>query len=73
MHWYKSLENGEFDKIDKYYHGNLFRINEWALYKKNDKTFEARIIGTSGSGHLILEDRSGEKTYHMFKEIEFII
>lgn len=73
MLWYKSLEKGEFNKIDKYYHGNLFRINEWAFYKKNDKIFEARILGTGGSGHLILEDRNGEKTYHMFKEIQFII
>ncbi len=73
MFWYKNLEKGEFDLIDKLYHKNLFRINEWALYKKNDKTFEARITGTESSGHLILEDRNGEKTNHMFKEVEFII
>jgi BirA family transcriptional regulator, biotin operon repressor / biotin---[acetyl-CoA-carboxylase] ligase len=73
MDWYQKLETGSIAEIDESYHKNLFRINEWAVFQKNDKSFEARILGTGEYGQLILEDRSGNQTSYMFKEIEFVI
>ncbi|MBW6534641.1 MAG: biotin--[acetyl-CoA-carboxylase] ligase [Mariniphaga sp.] len=73
MKWYQKLETGCIAEIDETYHENLFRINEWAVFKKNDKSFEARILGTGEFGQLILEDRSGKQSAYMFKEVEFVI
>lgn len=73
MKWYQKLENGCTAEIDDTYHRNLFRINEWAVFQKNGNCFEARILGTGEYGQLILEDRSGNQTSYMFKEVEFVI
>jgi BirA family transcriptional regulator, biotin operon repressor / biotin---[acetyl-CoA-carboxylase] ligase len=73
MKWYQKLEAGQMAEIDETYHKNLFRINEWAVFQKNNQHFEARILGTGEYGQLILEDRSGNQTFYMFKEIEFVI
>jgi len=71
--WYKLLENGEFDDIESVYLNQLFRVNEWAVFTKNGKQFEARITGIGEYGQLILEDRNGVISEHMFKEVEFVI
>jgi BirA family transcriptional regulator, biotin operon repressor / biotin---[acetyl-CoA-carboxylase] ligase len=73
MNWYQKLQAGLTDEIDELYHKNLFRINEWAVFKKDDKRFEARVLGTGEYGQLILEDRLGNQSSYMFKEIEFVI
>ena len=71
--WYKLLETNKYDYIDSAYLNHLFRINEWAVYSKNDDRFEARITGIGDFGQLILEDRNGNLTEYMFKEAEFVI
>lgn len=73
MNWYQKLEAGQITEIDDAYHENLFRINEWAVFQKDDKRFEARILGTGEYGQLVLEDRSGNQSSYMFKEVEFVI
>ena len=72
MKWYQKLEAGHIGEIDEFYHKNLFRINEWAVFQKENNRFEARILGTGEFGQLILEDRSGKQSLYMFKEIEFV-
>lgn len=73
MNWYRKLESGDLDEIDSTYFNQLFRANEWAMYAKNGKQFEARIIGIGEFGQLILEQRNGEHSKFMFKEVEFVI
>jgi len=71
--WYKKLLKGSFDEIDLAYLNCLFRINEWSIFAKQGKQFEAKIIGIGEFGQLILEDRNGKSTEYMFKEVEFVI
>jgi BirA family biotin operon repressor/biotin-[acetyl-CoA-carboxylase] ligase len=71
--WYKKLEHGSFKEIDSAYLNQLFRVNEWALFAKQGKQFEARISGIGEFGQLILEERTGNISEYMFKEVEFVI
>jgi BirA family biotin operon repressor/biotin-[acetyl-CoA-carboxylase] ligase len=71
--WYQKLENGGFNEIDKAYFNLLFRANEWAIFSKQGKQFEARINGIGEFGQLILEERNGMQSEFMFKEVEFVI
>ncbi len=73
MKWYQKLEKRNISEIDTAYHENLFRMNEWAVFQKDESRFEARIVGTGEYGQLILEERSGNQSSYMFKEIEFVI
>jgi len=71
--WYQKLKDGLTEEIDACYLGNLFRKNEWAQFRKNETLFEARILGIAEYGQLLLEDRAGNQSSYMFKEIEFVI
>lgn len=71
--WYKLLEISCYGDIDSAYLNHLFRKNEWTVFAKNDNRFEARINGIGDFGQLILEDRNGNLTEYMFKEVEFVI
>jgi BirA family transcriptional regulator, biotin operon repressor / biotin---[acetyl-CoA-carboxylase] ligase len=73
MKWYRMLEEGFLNEIDAAYHANLFRINEWSLFRQEGQIFEARITGTGEYGKLVLEDRQNKRTSYSFKEIEFVI
>jgi biotin-(acetyl-CoA carboxylase) ligase len=72
-YWYKKLKEGCCDEIDSAYFFQLFKANEWALYAKHGKQFEARIIGIGAFGQLILEERTSNISEYMFKEVEFVI
>ena len=67
------MEEGRIPEIDKAYQNNLYRLNEWAQFIKHGRKMEARIVGTGEFGQLLLEDRSGNLSEYMFKEIEFVI
>ena len=71
--WYEKLKFGKFEEIDANYFSCLFRRNEWAWFKKDKQTFEARITGIDKFGQLLLEDRTGKIVSYLFKEIEFVI
>lgn len=73
MGWYQKLEAGFTGEIDVRYLENLFRINEWAQFRKDEKLLEARIAGIGEFGQLLLEDRAGIQSSYMFKEIEFVL
>jgi BirA family transcriptional regulator, biotin operon repressor / biotin---[acetyl-CoA-carboxylase] ligase len=73
MRWYQKLKDGLTEEIDAFYLGNLFRKNEWAQFRKNETLFEARVLGIGEYGQLLLEDRAGNQSSYMFKEIEFVI
>lgn len=71
--YYENLKQVEIDKIDTLYLNNLFRKNEWSLYRKENLQWEARIAGIGEFGQLQLENREGEIEEFMFKEVEFVI
>ncbi len=71
--WYRKLQIGGFDEIDRSYFKLLFRANEWAVFRKQGISFEAKIAGIGDFGQLILEERNGSVSEYMFKEVEFVI
>lgn len=70
---YEKLKSGNFQEIDAAYLSGLFRMNEWAKFRKQNELFEARIIGIGEFGQLQQEDRNGKISEFMFKEIEFVL
>jgi BirA family biotin operon repressor/biotin-[acetyl-CoA-carboxylase] ligase len=71
--WYEKLKEGNFEYIDSMYLDRLFRKNVWGVFKKGNVGFEAKIIGIGEFGQLILEERNGNISEFMFKEVEFVI
>ena len=71
--WYKKLRSGQSEVINATYISNLFRRGEWSVFREQNRTFEARIVGIGEFGRLLTEDRSGKITGYMFKEVEFVI
>ncbi|MFI3267548.1 MAG: biotin--[acetyl-CoA-carboxylase] ligase [Rikenellaceae bacterium] len=70
---YKTLEAGYMREIDTYYENNLYRLNEWALFKEDDVEFKGKIIKVQPTGELIIEKESGESSSYIFKEVEYVI
>jgi BirA family biotin operon repressor/biotin-[acetyl-CoA-carboxylase] ligase len=70
---YEKLKSGDFGTINSDYFSNLFRKETWSKYKKGETEFEARIKGIGEYGQLILEERNGNISAFMFKEVEFVI
>ncbi len=73
LDWYEKLKNGQLQEIDEQYFANMYRKNQWAMFKRGNQQFEARIVGTGEFGQLVLENREGDLTSYMFKEIEFVL
>jgi BirA family transcriptional regulator, biotin operon repressor / biotin---[acetyl-CoA-carboxylase] ligase len=71
--WYRQLKNGQTTAIDYAYFCKLYRLNQWARFKKGELIFEARIRGIGEFGQFIIEDRTGNVSEYLFKEIEFVI
>lgn len=72
-YWYAKLKKHYLDEIDDFYINNLYKKDDWLLFKNNDKIFEARISDIDKYGQLILEDKNGIKQKFMFKEVEYIL
>lgn len=73
LQWYEKLKIDDFKAIDSAYISTLFRMNEWAKYKKAEKAFEARIVEIGEFGQLQLEMRDGSVHEYLFKEVEFVL
>lgn len=71
--WYEKLHIGKLKEIDALYYERIFRRNIWSFFKKGDEIIEGRIIGIGELGQLVIEERSGDLSEYMFKEIEFVI
>jgi len=66
------LYTGRFDLIRTEYLNKLWRMNEWANYKDEYGSFEARITDITLAGELMVMKRNGDFRLYGFKEIEFI-
>ncbi|MFA5713066.1 MAG: biotin--[acetyl-CoA-carboxylase] ligase [Bacteroidales bacterium] len=67
--------------LGREYKGYLYRVGEFALYQNaNSSTaeavgepFEAKIVGVTDIGELILKRRNGHSATYSFKEVRYII
>jgi BirA family biotin operon repressor/biotin-[acetyl-CoA-carboxylase] ligase len=64
------LQQG-FDYILDYYNQHLFRKGEFAFFKKQNRRFEAEVIGVDANGHLVIQHGITENI--RFGDIEWII
>ena len=70
--WYSSLKQGNFQLIDEFYHGRLYRHNEFSKYKIKNETVFGTIRGVNDTGKLIFEKEGGEVFKLDNKEIVFV-
>jgi BirA family transcriptional regulator, biotin operon repressor / biotin---[acetyl-CoA-carboxylase] ligase len=70
---YDQLVKKQYIQIENDYLLNLFGFGEWRNYSVSKKIFDARIIGISRYGELILERLDGIEQKYGFKEVEFVI
>ncbi len=70
--WYASLKQGNYELIDDFYHGRLYRLNELSKYKIKDQTVLGTITGVNENGKLIFETDAGEVLKLDNKEIVFV-
>jgi BirA family biotin operon repressor/biotin-[acetyl-CoA-carboxylase] ligase len=69
---YLLLKQGNFDKISQAYFKQLYKFNEFATYKVNEKTFTAKITSVEESGLLILTTEQNELVKFNFKEVTLL-
>jgi BirA family biotin operon repressor/biotin-[acetyl-CoA-carboxylase] ligase len=70
--FYLLLKQSHFQKITKQYINKLYRLNEFASYKAQEKTFTAKIIDVEESGKLVLSTAENEIQKFNFKEVQFV-
>jgi len=59
--------------IETEYQKALYRLNEWHIYLVNGLKVNARITGTNGYGHLLLETETEKMIVCDLKEVKFLI
>lgn len=70
---YLQLKAFNFSRIDCDYEKKLFRFNQWNNFKNNEgNLFNAKIVGISKEGKLILEKKNGDTKEYGFKEFSFV-
>ncbi|MGR3810079.1 biotin--[acetyl-CoA-carboxylase] ligase [Jiulongibacter sp. NS-SX5] len=69
---YLNLKNGRIAEQKERYLSELFRMEEWHNYRKEDGVFEGRIKGVTAEGRLLMETRLGLIQFGN-KEFEYIL
>ena len=70
------LKERKYEKLKQAYLTQLFRFNEFAIFKKENKLFEGKIIDVDSIGNLIVERKNGTEIFiekFGFKEISFVV
>lgn len=70
--YYLQLRAGKKAAIDKAYHEQLYRLNEWCDYENEEGIFSGRIEGVDTKGKLLLKRTSGAIVNYDLKEISFV-
>jgi BirA family biotin operon repressor/biotin-[acetyl-CoA-carboxylase] ligase len=68
---YLRLMSGTYADLQAQYLTGLYKYEEIAWYKQDNIVFEAKIVGVTSSGQLVME-KEGEQVHFNLKEIEFI-
>lgn len=73
FYYYKLARDGEYAFIRKAYMQLLYRNEGYHPFRDANRHFNARIKQIHPTGHLTLEDESGDEHHYDFKEVEFIL
>ena len=64
--FFNQLIDLSYEKIDLSYHKYLINYNQWAEFKENNISFNAKVKGVNEQGELILElDNGDEKSFEL--------
>jgi len=66
------LQRKDYKYFDNLYLNNLYKLNVVSIFKNKTQTFEAKIIGITNLGQLVVERINNLKEIYDFKEIQFI-
>ncbi len=69
---YFQLKQNRIEQLQKDYMKNLYRIEEECVYRKDQKRFNAKIVGITAEGKLILQTGNKHEVFG-FKEVEMIL
>lgn len=70
---YLEIANLNFEKINRDYKSNLFRLNEFHCYEYNNDIFEAKITDVDQFGNIFIERKDGSSRYYNISELNFVI
>lgn len=70
--WYDALKQRNYQLIDEFYHGRLYRLNEFSKYKIKNETDLGTIRGVDENGKLLFERENGDMLKLDNKEIVFV-
>jgi len=76
MHYFGQIDTGKekaLDALHEDYKSHLYRRGEEHAYTDKDGTFRATLIDVEPTGHLILQDKEGNKRRYEFKEVKYEI
>jgi len=68
----EKLQILDFKYFDKMFLNNLYKLNIISNFKNETEIFEAKIIGITNFGQLLLERKNKSREIYNFKEIEFL-
>lgn len=68
---YLQLKAGHFEKVTKDYLSHLYLLDEWSVFRSENRFFKGKITGVTPSGQLIVETFEGLLIFNN-KEVEFI-
>ncbi len=71
-HWYFLLKQGKKAEIKNRYTEQLYRFNEKATFRHNNKVLTGTLRGVDGVGRMMLELEDGNTNHFNLKEVEFI-
>lgn len=70
---YEQLQQGFIDELDKDYRKQMYRGDGFYKFSDEHGAFQAKIVGTTQVGQLILSTTEGEQRIYNFKEVSFIL
>jgi BirA family biotin operon repressor/biotin-[acetyl-CoA-carboxylase] ligase len=70
---YLQLKETGHNSINKDYQNVLYRLGKYFFFRRKGIIFNARIIGVTDDGKLILQNENGQLETFRFKEVAFVI
>ena len=71
-HFYRKLEAGQSDELDRAFHQKLYRLNECHHYRDDTHEYAGEIIGVNQIGQLKIREKNGPVHEYHFKEVVFL-
>jgi len=70
--YYMKLRSGQFEELDRVFHDQLYRLNEWHSYRDETHVYSGKIIGVNPIGQLRIQEKDGFVHEYHFKEVEYL-